>query len=348
MKKYIAIFAFVLLVLSSSVFAADFELTAIHAIVDGKTDILTEGETIEVRQESKLEIVAFFDNNYLEEDEIEVDAEIDGLIDGIDKGGDLKDDGDANINPEDSGKASMEFRIPPLTYDDNYNLEINIDAQADNGESYSWAYVHRLKIIKPEDELKISNVALSKEVIGCDDTSIAVSFDILNSGGRVERDLKYIISIIGTEVYVERPNQVIEEGNEFPVSENLDIGNLPEGLYYIYIDAYCNEDETSVRRSVPLKKDCSAKSAASTTSTSQQYTPPSSTSYTTIQTTSTASQPTQAAQATTSQQVNRKGTSIVVKENGIDNKISILLIVNVSILVAGIITFLVVSYINKI
>lgn len=338
MKKGFILAIACLILLSSVVSAQNFVIESVHAVVDGKSDRLDEHEDITVKHGSVLLIKVRFENQYTKDSEIEVDVELSGTILDIDKGDNIYEVEDSNIQPEDSGTVTLEFFIPYITEDDDFWLELEAYAEADNGDNYEYLFTHKIELNKPENELIISNLRLSKNVVGCDAKSTTIFFDILNTGRTDENDMGYIIKNDLEGIYIERVALKISEGEISPISEIINIRDLPAGEHTIDILAYCNDKETSVKKTISLTKESCGTQSPQTQPAQQQNT------QTTTQNQPTTTEPTQPStttQQTTQTQSSRSTRVIITKEK--TSKAPTTLIISTLVIIAGLVTYFVIN-----
>ncbi|MBW2979801.1 hypothetical protein KY360_00105 [Candidatus Woesearchaeota archaeon] len=248
----------------------NFVIEAVYAIVNGERDKLEENEEIIVRPGSLLQIKGTFKNEFTEEEDIDIDVALEGEIRDINDGRSLRTDDDVEVKPEESGTIILEFEIPFATYDNDFKVELEVDAESEDNDNYEFIFDHRIEIRKPEHELAINNLKLSKSSIVCD-PSVTLSFDIINTGGANEKDVRYLIENSAIGVHIEKSDLNMDEGDITPITETINTYNMPNGEYYLYILAYCNDDKTSVRRTLTIKKEgCSTQSTGTQTFTQQQ------------------------------------------------------------------------------
>ncbi|MFC1704928.1 hypothetical protein ACFLZ6_01215 [Nanoarchaeota archaeon] len=283
---------------NASLYASNDGKFIIHdvtAIVDGKSDLLDKYEDIDVRPGSKVQIKVTVESFYTSDDDVDIDVQLSGDIADIDGGSNINEDEDVELEPGQKRNVILEFEIPYATIDDDFDGEFSINAEADNGKDYDYDFGHKIVINKPDHELKIGDMQLSTDAISCE-PSVGLTFQIINTGDHSEEDFKYIIENGAIGLHIQESNIMISEGEILEVNEIINVKNFPVGEHNLHITAVCNNEETSVRRTIILKKE-----ACGTESTTTQ---PDSTSQTTQTTTQQPSTTTTQPSTTTNTQPN--------------------------------------------
>ena len=261
-----------LVLLSAFVSAENITLRGVYAIIGSNEDLLHDGEEIYVRPGSTLKIKGVFENKFMEEDKVDADIDMDGIIDDIDGGSNLHKSGNLDLDPETVDSIILTFEIPYATTGNDYKLELEINADDDYNNNYDYDYDYPIEIIKPEHEVMIDNIELGSDVIGCE-PSIDISFDILNTGDRNEDDVKYIIENEALEAYFRGTGLIIDEGKMKSITKTVIVeDSAPPGDYTIDVSAYCDDDRTSVKRSITIEKEACNPAAQTDDTTTQQDT----------------------------------------------------------------------------
>jgi hypothetical protein len=336
MKYKVLMLAAAFLILLSSFANAQLVIGDIYSIVNGKEDVLSEDEKIYATLGSILQIKVRFENGYTEEEDVEVDVEIRGTIDDIDDGDSLDKSDDINLNSEEYDHLILEFPIPRITDSDDYYLELEIDAKDENGISYNINRRHKIEVKKSEHEVRINDLSLSKNVVSCD-PSIIVYFDILNTGMNHEDDLKFTIDSEELDMHLMEMDWYIEEGEIISIDRIVDLNrDAPAGDYQIEVNAYCNEDRSSIKRMIPIKKEACTNSQVSQ--------PQQTTQQTSTLTSGTTTQQTTQSSSSTNQVISYQNTYVQQNKESPMKKI---LIINGAIIGVGIVIYLVGSAIIK-
>ncbi|MFC2135456.1 hypothetical protein ACFLTH_12655 [Bacteroidota bacterium] len=104
------------------------EISSVKAYVDGDKESLSDGDSVEVKPGSNLEIVVKIENNHDNADLEDVEIEV--IIEDIDDGDNLEeDDNGVDINDGDSEELSVGFKIPIDADDDNYNMILRVTGE---------------------------------------------------------------------------------------------------------------------------------------------------------------------------------------------------------------------------
>ena len=342
------ILAIACLVLLSSFVSATFVLRNIYAISGSTEDVLEDGENIYVRPGTSLQIKVSFENDFTDEEDLDIDVDVEGLIDDIDDGTTLKRTDSISLDPDSSGSITLTFDIPYALPDNNYDLELDIDAEDDDGTTYNYDYDFPIDILKPEHELQIDNLKLSKDTVDCE-SEIGVSFEIINTGDKDEDDLKYIIENSDLDMYFKVTNMNLDEGRTLSVSKTVTFDpNVADDDYTINVYAYCDSDETSVKKSVTLeKKDCDP--AQDDTSDDDQQQDTQDDTQQTDSDTDTSNQPDDSTQDTQSQQGTLPRVIIIPESEPKEEKplLPFALLTTLTITIVALISYFLISIPNK-
>jgi hypothetical protein len=338
MKYKVLMLAAAFLIILSSFANAQLAIGDVYSTVNGKKEVLSENEKIFVTLDSTFSVQVRFKNDYTTEEDVEVDINIRGKIDDIDDGDAIDRSDDINLDSEEYGTLILSFKIPQVTDSDDYYFDFEIDAEDENGVNYRIDRRHKIEVKKSEDEVRIQNLKLGKSIIQCD-ASIQVSFDILNTGAKDEDDLKYTIENEDLDMHLTEIDWFIEEGEIMNIDEVISVNkDAPPGEYEIVVNAYCNEDKSSIRKTIKVTKEsCGETNQRPETQQSSQQTEVQSTTQT---------------QPSTGTTTVVSGQNIVrsyegSKQTSTESPMKRILIINGSIILIGVVIYLLISSIMK-
>ncbi|MBW2989425.1 hypothetical protein KY358_03845 [Candidatus Woesearchaeota archaeon] len=228
--------------------------------VDGKTDSIGKnGSKIsrEAKEESDIEVRLSIKNIW--EKDIE-DIDIEAAIEDIDDGDDLKADDDISLlEPGDSKRADLDFKLPLRVDEGSYTLVIEAKGidEDHNVHTLSWEAV--LEVEKEKHNLKITKASLSPSTARCGE-NLRLSLGILNLG-RDEEEVKIEIKNEYLEV------DIIEEGVELGTGTDNDASyeksfrltlpsSIESGTYYLDVNAYYDDGKSPVSEKKEIAVEC--------------------------------------------------------------------------------------------
>jgi len=199
---------------------------------DRENDI-SSGDTIKAEPGDDLEFKINIKNPTLED--LEVEAEV--IIDDV-AGDDLEDDVDFDVDAEDREDDKIEFTIPENAEHDEYDVELTLYLEFDNGTSYDIDYDLTLDVKRERHEIIIENIDLSKNLEDCGYRG-KLSTTIVNRG-RDEEDVT--LELVNNELNI---NKKIEFEADYEYDDkykkSFDIKTKESGKYNLILNAYYDD-----------------------------------------------------------------------------------------------------------
>ena len=281
MNKKILIFPIILLTLSIFVLADDappgpafggepsdttpdytstIEISEIKVEVDENKDtIKADGEKIDEKaeEESKIEFEVEVKNLFNKTiEDIEVSATIEDI-----GGEDIDDETEiSKLSPGNSKKATLNFELPLRIDDDTYHVNIEVRGVDEDNKIHSIEWKLRLEVKKEEHKLRIIDALVSPYSISCLRYS-DLTIRILNIG-RKEETAKIEIKNDELGINLKEYDIELDTGTEYDAEyEKIFSLSIPDdakpGTYPIHIKVYYNDDKFTVTKDINiLVKEC--------------------------------------------------------------------------------------------
>ncbi|MBW2975638.1 hypothetical protein KY366_08010 [Candidatus Woesearchaeota archaeon] len=237
-------------------------LDNVKAKVEGDKDSLDNGDSIkDVRPGDKIEFTGDIENTFLDDDDIEIqDVEITITIKNIDDEGDddLEESDDAgDIDAGDEESFSIEFEIPEDVDEGDYDIDLIVEAEDENGAKHAIEWDLTLKVEKEKHEIQITKATVSPSKIGCS-RDINIEVDLKNQGRNDEDEVVVLIESSALDIDNEDITiPEIEEGTgddtefekkyPFTIDEKVKAGN-----YQIKVNVYYDTDTLSDSKTLDL------------------------------------------------------------------------------------------------
>jgi len=224
---------------------------------------------------SEIRIVMEFKNIYdndAEDLDIE-DINIEAILAEIDDGDDIEEDTDINrLRAEDKETVELMFEIPLAVEEGTYDLDINIDAEDEDGNDQGFDFGFNVKVDKKSHEIIIQRAELTKDTVSCTrDTRLEVK--IMNIGARDEDEVELEVKNEQLGINMRKTNIPELESdpdgdNEYETSFDLSIDeDAVAGTYPLALIVYFSGDVHSDAVDVDLVvQDCAAKQTQQDTS----------------------------------------------------------------------------------
>jgi subtilisin family serine protease len=228
------------------------EISDIDAEVDGKKSSISS--SLEIRKKAKpgseieLEItVRNFGSFDIEE------ASISGEVDDID--GMEDESSDFSIMARGTKKSKLTFTVPEDIEEDTYRIELEIEAEDENGEEYILEKRVKFEVEKENHALEITKLSLIPSSLACSRKS-SLSYEIENRGTE-DSDAEILIYEPGLSF--EKAEEAMIADETFSRNAPLSFDDYSPGDYEIIVEAH-SEGKLMDRKSVPLKiSECTRK-----------------------------------------------------------------------------------------
>jgi len=245
----LAVMAIMIVSLAGIASAGNLRVEDVDAFLDGsKKSISTSGGDISnVEPGQTLKIKIKFENVYPSgKSEIE-DVEVEGVLEDIDDGDDIDSDDDSfDIRPGRSKSAELEFDIPLIVDEGEYDLIITAEGRNESGATESANLTYSVEIDKDRHSLVFIKAFFDDDTLTCDrDTSLRMK--VVNIGQDEEEDVRFRATSdeldldYKTTFYIDAgddPDDVVES-IVVPITAGDD---LAAGTYRINYDVSYNKD----------------------------------------------------------------------------------------------------------
>ncbi len=235
---------------------------------DGDDDFkAAPGDLIEI----SFDMTNRFDNDYDHADlEIEVELELDDndFGDDVDESTSFVLEGGDDTDKGDRGDRVLSFTVPVDADEQDYEMDIRIEAEDENGGKHIYEWVAQLEIEREREDLRIDEVTLSPSSLACGQSS-TLTVEVRNYGSDEQDDV--IVTVFGSELDLNDNFQTsLGEGGDRD-DDNVRTSflvNVPEdidaGDYEIEVSAYYEEDILGDREFVDLTvSSCASASSSS-------------------------------------------------------------------------------------
>lgn len=181
------------------------------------------------------------------------DVEIEFEPDDSDFDEDTFDLGD--IKSEDTDSESFTFDIPDDVNEDNYDFELWVTGDDENGARHGEFMKFTLEVEVPRDQITIKDAYLNPDTVDCDQGHVTLRVNVENTGSRDQDEVVIEVKSDLLGVNMLSYPDYIELEEEDDATESFDI-TLPDdvdpGVYYFIVTANYDGDEESDTESVTL------------------------------------------------------------------------------------------------
>ena len=198
------------------------KLNDVKVYVDGKKEngVDEEGGKIKTQPDSKVTFKIEVENDYLFNEELEVEnIEASVIIKNIDDGDDIEEEielNDLRINEDD--RDEIEFTIPLFVKDGEYNLELKIVSETSDNIEQEMVVKYDLKVDKERHDVFISDLRLEHQE-SCFNENNKLFIEVTNLGRNDEEDI----------ILIARNNDL---GLDFSDMFDLDEGDERKNVVY--------------------------------------------------------------------------------------------------------------------
>ncbi|MBI4438669.1 hypothetical protein HY640_01930 [Candidatus Woesearchaeota archaeon] len=224
----------------------------VKVTVDGDTEDVTDGDDVkDVRPGSKVSIELEVENRFNKDDDVDlVDVEVDVTNDDLDVD---EDESMGDIGPKKTKKTVITFEVPDDADRDDYDIEIRVEADDDNGARHGEVLRFSLEVEREEHEISFKRAEVSPESVSCEQR-VQLRVDISNTGQNDEEDV--FIRVASPDLSfgdVAGPFELDEDDSRV---YNADIplpANMSPGVKRIGLESYYDGDQLSKKDVVLLR-----------------------------------------------------------------------------------------------
>ena len=235
--------------------------------VNGKSDKNVHNNSRikkEVAPGDKIEFKIEIENRFTKEEDLEIeDIEVEIIIEDIDDRDDLEEEAkEFDLDPEKDKTVDIDFNIPLLVEEGDYDVIINVEGKDENGTTHEIRWELELEVEKEKHALVIRKVTLNPSTLSCSRTS-TLNFEVVNIGRDEEEEVA--VEVLSQEIGLNfrQGNIELEEGDDaddVAYNKRLTI-NVPEnqeqGTYTININAFYDTTKLDATESIELNvQDC--------------------------------------------------------------------------------------------
>jgi hypothetical protein len=173
-KIYFPLFFLILLGVPTT-FADELEITGVRVYVDGirEADVTNTGGRIDsnVFPGAEIRLTITIKNDYSRDDDVDIeDITIDATIEDIDLGADLTAEHDPfDLSAGKSESVTLVFKVPEQVKTGTYDMTLNVDAEADDGNTFDDVLTFEVKVIKQEHDVRLTAFEVSDSTPSCGD-----------------------------------------------------------------------------------------------------------------------------------------------------------------------------------
>jgi len=232
--------------------------------VDGrKSSNLRDGDRISRRAKPSSDISFDITLRNLDKENKLRDASVKVTIKDIDDGDDLEEEtSEFTIRKDDDKKESIDFTLPLIVEEDDYEVLIEAEGRSEDGRKYYSKATLALEVDKDSHDLRISRAELEPPEVRCGSTSV-LTLEVANAGTRDEDDvtLKVRSSELGfsAEESLELPADDVDE-SVFRTSYLIDTSSAEKsGAYAFMVEAYYDSKLGDSEKLLLAVRDCESK-----------------------------------------------------------------------------------------
>ena len=227
-----------------------------------KVDVDNEDSIINVAPGDKVDVVTvlknLFDSDKNGQNVDIKDVNIEFTVNGLGEDGDDIDETDdiSVISPGNKKTNTISFDVPYKVDEDNYDGNIVIDAEDENGFQYKYDINFQIRVKKDGHALKIIGMDLSPETLSCG-TFSTLNIDVMNLGRSTEENV--VIKAISSDLGLNEkwgPFDMSKDPTDDSYEERMDFtvnkGNIAPGTYAIDVYVYFDFDKVTDKQTRKL------------------------------------------------------------------------------------------------
>lgn len=208
------------------------EITKVTIEVDGDSEKVSDGETIDVKRGDSITLEIDIENQFSSSSNNDINN-IDITVENNDLDIDESDELDLDSGDEDT--ITFSFSIDDDADDGTETVEIIVDGYDDNNVYHKDVFEFRINVDVPSKEVLIKNADFSPSIVTCDKTA-TLNIDIKNTGSRDLDDAMIIVESDDPDFDFTQymKNIAIDEGDTYTSRIKI---NLPEDIavgYYLF------------------------------------------------------------------------------------------------------------------
>ncbi|MFC1686752.1 hypothetical protein ACFL0E_00135 [Nanoarchaeota archaeon] len=233
------------------------ELEQIDVFVEGEeeNDLDDNGDDINnVRPgsevELKFQVENLFDKGY-EDGDMEVELTV--TLDDNDFGDEIDESEDFDLDSDDKIKASsgevvVKFDVPNDAEEGEYDLEISLEGQDENGATYTVEWTITLEVDRVKDDVRLETAKLTSETLSCgDSTYLKIKLTNFGSNDQEEVALSVFNNDLGIKynyLDIELDENPDDDDNSYSKSILIDLDeNVKPGNYDLTVRVFIDDDE---------------------------------------------------------------------------------------------------------
>jgi len=262
MKTKIMLMLLCFVLAAGLVSAGGLEIQQIDVTVDGDKDKnIGENETIgpEADSESSVKFEITLENTYTDDEDEEIqDVEVTVTIYDIDDDDDLEETADEfDLKPEKDKEATINFDLPFKMDEGDYDVEVLIEAESENGTQFELRQEFYLEVEKERNNLVIRRAELSQPEMQCSRRG-SVFVKVLNLGRDEEEEVAIEVrsdelGINYKETDIELTEDVFDDDSEYDLTVPISIADdVTAGTYSIYVKVFYDDDKLDDQETVSL------------------------------------------------------------------------------------------------
>jgi len=210
--------------------------------VEINDDSVSDGDTADIQPDSTLEIEVEVENTGSVDFE---DVDIVATIYDLD-GDDLEEDVEFELREGRKQEKTLTFSIPENLDEDGYDLNIEIEAEDDDGVLHAQELDFTLQTEKEDHKLKL-DASLASETLECVRQTNLYT-EIKNLGASDEDDIRLEIRNPELKIDLVKDSIEIDENDNFRTAFALDLDDVDAGNYVlavsVYRDSHLSEEQT--------------------------------------------------------------------------------------------------------
>lgn len=222
---------------------------------------LNNGDRIdkEAKPEDEISFALELQNGYTDDEDIDIeDVLVTITIFEIDDGDDLEEESkEFKVKADDKEKVTLDFTLPLEVDEGNYDVQIEVEGQDENGVDQRVVWELELVVEKDRHAVLIYKSALDDVALSCQRTTDLV-IEVVNIGQDNEDDVVLTIQnddlSINVKKSFELDNDPFDEDSKYKMTVPISLpSNFPVGSYPIIIKAYYDTDNLDDYKTVDLK-----------------------------------------------------------------------------------------------
>jgi len=241
------------------------EFGKLKIIVEGDSSTLRDGKEYDVVRDDNLEVSVEVENKFSSkgdcndpDDYGDCTVDVDLELESDDSDMDIDESESFDVDSDDQVTETFTFSIPDDIDEDDYNVELRMVAEDENGALHGEFLEFSLKVDVPKDNIEIKDLEVMPEYLSCERRSFTLDVTLKNTGSRDQDEVSIFVESSELDIAEEIFDMSVDEGDTETKSFGLMISkDATPGVYYLKVIANVDNDEETDRDAIRVTvEDC--------------------------------------------------------------------------------------------